>query len=162
MRDDAPLDLIPLPTQPWAVRPSTIPLDREEVRTALWLADGNISEASLILKVTSLRLRSFIKKSEYLTRELEEFKERKIDEAETAIYEGLRDPEERIGCAKFLLNSQQGRQRGWGANNNNGAVNINSNGGAISISWADGTAIQADESSERPMKDVTDIIDAAE
>jgi hypothetical protein len=159
MRHDAPLDLVPLPTQPWAVRPSTIPLDREEVRTALWLAEGNISEAALILKVTSLRLRSFIRGSEYLSRELEEFKERKVDEAEQAIFEGLRDPEERIGCAKFILNSSTGKQRGWGTGNGNGAVNINTNGGAVSISWADGTTLDVNE--DPPMKDVTPIQDAA-
>lgn len=163
MRDDAPLDLVPLPTQPWAVRPSTIPLDREEVRTALWLADGNISEAAMILKVTSLRLRSFIKGSEYLSRELQEFKERLVDKAEQAVVEGLQDPDERYTMARFVLNSQ-GKPRGWGTGAAKGDINITANGGSISLSWADGTTLDVNDNPDTnlPMKDITPLPDAAE
>lgn len=148
---DAPSDLIPLPTQPWAVRPVSIPLDREEVRTALWMAEGNVSEAATILKVSSLRLRTFIRGSEYLQRELNEFKERLSDRAEQVVGEALNDPERCDPMARFILNSIA-KDRGWGTASKAG-VNINTAGGSVLISWADGSTFAATD--DPPMKDIT-------
>lgn len=132
-----PTDLVPLPTQPWDERPAELPLDIEECRTALWLTKGNISDAAVYLKVTPMRLRSFVRSSVRLTNEVEEAKEQLKDRAQDVVREALYDddPTRKDQMARFVLNSI-GRDRGWG--NGAGGVKINTGGGNVVISWADG------------------------
>lgn len=135
---DIPPDLVPLPTQPWDERPSELPIDIQEARTAIWRTSGNITEAARILKVSGSRLRTFVKASAYLTREVEESRERLVDMAESVVEEALRDPERADPMARFVLSSQ-GKTRGWGQ----GApgVSLNLPKGPIQITWADGTSL---------------------
>jgi hypothetical protein len=148
---DLPGDLVPLPTAPYAERPVSLPLDIEECRTALWISRGNISEAAKLLKTTSFRLREFVKKSSYLSAEVQEAKDRLVDIAEEVVFEALTDEEDKgrkDSMARFVLASQ-GKTRNWG-NAGAGAVNIkNAAGGTIQISWADGSTF-GDSSANHP------------
>jgi hypothetical protein len=119
-----------------------LPLDIEECRTAIWRAGGNITEASRILKISSMRLRNFVKKSAYLSREMEESKEIVVDKAESVIVDALDDPERRDSAARFVL-ERLGKPRGWGAQTPK--LNINNQGGTVVFQWADGSEISGDE-----------------
>lgn len=140
MNDSVPDDLVALPTMPYNERPMELPLDAEECRTALWMANGNISEACKLLKTTSIRLRSFIKKSPYLSAEMQEAADRLVDIAESNVYDALtdmEDPSRRDTMTRFVLGGI-GKGRGWGTSAPN--VNVkNSAGGTIVVQWADGT-----------------------
>lgn len=141
--DQYPQDLVPLPTQPWDERPEDIPLDIEEVRTALWRHRGNISDAARVLKVKSGRLRNFVKKSPYLSREQEEAREMLADLAESVAYEALtdEDPARKDSMARFVLNSRIGRERGYGTGAG-ASVNIKGpSGSRLVISWEDGSEV---------------------
>lgn len=146
-----PLDLIPLPTMPYSKRPDEMPLDIEECRTAIWYTKGNITQAASILKIPSERLRRFVQKSQYLSREVAEASEQLIDRAEQIVAEALDDEEDkgrRDGMAKFVLNSSRAKARGWGAGANP-SVNVkNTAGGTILMSWADGTQFQPNEAAK--------------
>ena len=136
-----PEDLIPLPTMPYSERPTELPLDIEECRTAIWSAAGNLTEAAKLLKVTSLRLRNFVNKSPFLSAEVQESKEQVVDKAEQVVIEALNDEDDksrRDTMSRFVL-SNIGKSRGWGTNSG-GNVNIQNKGGTIVVQWADGTA----------------------
>lgn len=141
-----PADLISLPTMPWDARPSDMPLNIEECRTALWLHRGNITQAANTLKVSSQRLRTFVQNSPRLSREVNEAREQLQDQAEDVIYEALSDstdPSRRDSAAKFVL-TNLGASRGFGQKGP--AVNLNMpKGGKMTISWDDGTSIGSDE-----------------
>ena len=64
--DDA--EFIPLPFYPWETRPSHLPLDVEEVATALYLAGGLIGRAAERLKVEPLKVVRSIARSPRLVR----------------------------------------------------------------------------------------------
>lgn len=133
-----PSDLLPIPTSPWDERPDEHPLDVQECRTALWMARGNISEAADILKVTSMRLRRFVKNSVYLTAEQDEARERIKDKAESVVVEALEDAQDagrRDSMARFVL-AGQGRDRGYG--NGAGGVTVKGGSGPIHITWGGG------------------------
>lgn len=153
----APSDLVPLPTSPWDVRPAELPLEVEEVRTALWRTRGNVSKAAELVKVSSQRLRTFVDKSEYLQRERDEAKEQMLDQAEDNVYEALtdhQDPGRKDSMTRFVL-SQVGQSRGYGTKT--GGVNVSTPGGGkgrITITWDDGEAIVGD-SPEPETIDVT-------
>jgi hypothetical protein len=139
--DGIPNDLVALPTMPYSERPAELPLDVEECRTAIWMAAGNISEASKLLKITSIRLRAFVKKSPYLSAEMQEAADRLVDIAESNVLNALTDeldPSRRDTMSRFVL-TNIGKSRGWGSGS--GAnVNIkNTAGGTIVVQWADGS-----------------------
>jgi hypothetical protein len=148
-----PTDLTPLPTAPWDERPAELPLDVEECRTALWRTRGNISDAAAMLKIKPQRLRAFVKKSDYLSRELEEAKENLKDIAEGNVYEALtddQDPGRKDSMTRFVLASI-GKDRGWGSGVGGPKTNINLGAGKFSITWEDGSSLSA--SSEPPDDD---------
>lgn len=137
-----PSDLKPIPTQPWDERPDSLPLAVEDVRTALWLESGSIPQAAARLKVTPHRLRRFIGNSPRLIAEQNEAREQLADIAEGIVKEALLDPVDtgrRDGMAKYVLSSI-GRVRGYGTGPGK-QININSEGGNILITWADGSPI---------------------
>ena len=140
MDENIPNDLVALPTMPYNERPPELPLDVEETRTAIWMANGNVTEAAKLLKVTSIRLRNFIKKSPYLSAEMQEAADRIVDIAESNVLDALnddQDPSRRDTMSRFVL-TNIGKHRGWGT----GAPNVNvknSAGGTIIVQWADGT-----------------------
>lgn len=142
-----PDDLVALPTMPYSERPVELPLDIEECRTAIWMASGNISEAAKILKITSIRLRNFVKKSAYLSAEMQEAADRLVDIAESNVKEALTDPldaSRRDTMSRYVL-SNIGKNRGWGTGGP-GSVNIkNSVGGTIVVQWEDGSKFGPDD-----------------
>jgi hypothetical protein len=130
---DLPNDLSPLPTVPWEERPDHVPLDQEEVRTALWLNDGNVSTAANQLKVTSRRLRAFIGSSPYLLGEAQEAREQLVDRAEDIVREALEsEPTRADPMARYVLSSL-GRTRGFGTQSNP-SLKVDSSG-PILIQW---------------------------
>ena len=139
-KENIPSDLVALPTMPYNERPVELPLDVEECRTAIWMAAGNITEAAKLLKITSIRLRNFVKKSPYLSAEMAEAADRLVDIAESNVKEALQDeldPSRRDTMSRFVL-SNIGKHRGWGTGSPN--VNVkNSVGGTIIVQWADGS-----------------------
>lgn len=138
---DIPGDLVALPTMPYSERPAELPLDVEECRTALWMATGNITKAAELLKTTSIRLRNFIKKSPYLTAEMQESADRMVDVAEQNVLEALHDLEDstrRDTMSRYVL-SNIGKGRGWGTQSSSGISVKNSSGGTIVVQWADGS-----------------------
>lgn len=141
-----PQDLVALPTMPWTNRPDGLPLDIEECRTAIWISRGNVTEAAQRLKVSSMRLRTFIRKSPYLSAEVEEAREQIIDMAENVVYEALSDTTDtsrQDAMARFVLNGP-GKNRGYGSGGPKVTIN-NQKGGQISLAWGDGTQFQPDE-----------------
>lgn len=141
-----PRDLVPLPTMPWDNRPDALPLDIEECRTAIWTARGNITEAAKYLKISSIRLRSFVRRSPYLSAELAEAGEQIKDLAENIVYEALTDTQDtgrQDAMARFVLTGP-GKDRGYGTGAPKVTIN-NQKGGQISLAWGDGTMFQPDE-----------------
>lgn len=118
----------------------SLPLDIEECRTALWRANGNISDAATILKVSSIRLRKFVKNSPYLSAQMEEAREVLKDIAESNVRDALLDQDDagrRDSMTKFVLTNLAG-DRGYGTKApTKGSVAI----GGLVISWGDGTNI---------------------
>lgn len=138
-----PGDLVPLPTSPWDQRPTELPLDVEECRTALWRCRGNITEAAKLLKIESGRLRRFIDKSPYLTEERQEALEQLVDIAEDNVYDALTDttdPGRKDSMTRYVLTARGG-DRGWGSASKGSKVNINLPKGSFQISWEDGSSI---------------------
>jgi len=145
MDDSVPNDLVALPTMPYSERPSDLPLNPEECRTALWMSQGNVTEAAKLLKITSIRLRSFVKKSPYLTAEMQEAADRLVDIAESNVYDALtdeQDPSRRDTMSRFVL-TNIGRAKGWGTQASGISVK-NASGGTIIVQWADGTQLGQD------------------
>jgi hypothetical protein len=152
MEDDenVPSDLVALPTMPYNERPLELPLDVEECRTAIWMAAGNITEAAKLLKITSIRLRAFVKKSPYLSAEMQEAADRLVDIAEANVKDALTDeldPSRRDTMARFVL-TNIGKHRGWGTGNSVGVNVKNTAGGTIIVQWADGTSFNSDKTIE--------------
>lgn len=142
-----PQDLVPLPTMPYDMRPDSLPLDIEECRTAIWRARGNITLAADLLKVTSHRLRGFVRKSPFLSAQLDEAKEQLKDIAEDVVYQALTDEDDKgrqDAMARFVLQGI-GKDRGWGSGGTKVQVN-NSQGGTVIVGWQDGTMFQPDHS----------------
>ena len=161
-KDHIPNDLVALPTMPYNERPAELPLDVEECRTAIWMASGNVTEAAKLLKITSIRLRNFVKKSAYLSAELQEAADRLVDIAEKNVKEALlddQDPSRRDTMSRYVL-SNIGKHRGWGTGGN--AVNVkNSPGGTIVVQWADGTQLRQEEPKTIEGEVINDESDAA-
>lgn len=138
-----PANLQPLPTMPYDERPVELPLDIEECRTAIWKASGNVTKAAEFLKCPSNRLRNFVRKSQYLSREMEEAREQLVDTAEDNVREALEDEEDkarRDQMSRFVLGSQFARSRGWGGGAGPSVKVDNKSGGMVVIQWEDGTS----------------------
>lgn len=144
--DKIPHDLVALPTMPYSERPPELPLDIEECRTAIWMAAGNITDAAKLLKITSIRLRSFVKKSPYLSAEMQEAADRLVDIAESNVLNALTDeldPSRRDTMSRYVL-SNIGKHRGWGTGGSGGITVKNSANGTIIVQWADGSTFGDD------------------
>jgi hypothetical protein len=118
------------------------------------MAAGNITEAAKVLKVTSIRLRNFVKKSPYLSAEMQEAADRLVDIAESNVLDALTDeldPSRRDTMSRFVL-SNIGKHRGWGSGSTGGVTVKNSAGGTIIVQWADGSAFGSE-----PQEEVTTI-----
>jgi len=127
------LDYLPLPTMPYNERPADLPLDAEECRTALHLAEGNVTEAAYILKVAPIRLRAFVSKSAYLQREVKEYSEQLKDLAVKVVRAELSDPDKRGSMARFVL-TNLGGDRGYGGKS---AQVTPAGNNSFTIEWGD-------------------------
>jgi hypothetical protein len=61
-----PSEFLPLPLFVWDSRPETLPLDTEEIATAIYLSNGDLKAAADLLKVTVWHLRKPIRKTHRL------------------------------------------------------------------------------------------------
>ena len=61
-------EFLPLPYYGWDERPPTVPLDSDEIATALHLAHGDDDQAARLLKVPVVRLQRLVKQSPRLQR----------------------------------------------------------------------------------------------
>ena len=107
------------------------------------MCSGNISEAAKVLKCTSIRLRAFIRKSPYLTAEMQEASDRLVDIAEANVLDALtdrEDPSRRDTMSRFVL-TNIGKAKGWGTQPNASISVKNSAGGTVVVQWADGTQL---------------------
>lgn len=135
---------------PYDERPISIPLDREECRTALWRCKGNISEAAVLLKVTSRRLRSMVSSSPYLQAEIAEAAEQLKDQALRVVSDALFDEEDKSRqdqMARFVL-TQTGADRGFGKQPGNAKLSLNTPKGTLTVTWGDGSSIVNDNSED--------------
>jgi hypothetical protein len=90
------------------------PLTARDVRSALWLAAGNIRKAAEQLGVPPARIRAFARNSPWVQIELNEARERILDKAEEILFEALfsDDSKRRDSAARYVLSkSQFGRAR---------------------------------------------------
>jgi hypothetical protein len=72
----SPDEFVPLPWFPWDSRPDTVPLDTDEIATALYLANGDLQAAAALLKVTVAQLKKPIRKTPRLQQLIERLRER--------------------------------------------------------------------------------------
>jgi hypothetical protein len=120
------------------------------------MANGNITDAAKLLKCTSIRLRNFVRKSPYLSSEMQEAADRIVDIAEANVLNALTDeldPSRRDTMSRFVL-TNIGKHRGWGTAQGN--VNIkNTSGGTIVVQWQDGSTFGKSEEGEENVIDGT-------
>jgi hypothetical protein len=64
-------EFLPLPFYGWISRPESLPLDDEEIATALFLDQGRLDQAAARLKVDQRRLKKAIRRNAGLRRLLE-------------------------------------------------------------------------------------------
>jgi hypothetical protein len=64
-----------LPFYGWLARPDSLPLDIEEIRSALFIWNGDIEAAAGLLKVTAAQLKKPIRKSPHLQRLIKRLRE---------------------------------------------------------------------------------------
>lgn len=147
---------------PYEQRPASLPLVVEECRTAIWLERGNITKAAERLKVSSSRLRNFVKNSPRLQEEVNEAREQLKDIAEDIVYEALTDGADasRRDKAAFFVLTHLGGDRGFGSSKSGAGVNLNlPKGGSIRIQWEDGATLSGPPNDnaviDQPIKDVT-------
>lgn len=128
---------------PYDERPVALPLVIEECRTAIWRAKGNVSGAAMLLKISSARLRKFIRDSPYLTTELRESSEVLMDKAEEVVAQAIEsgDATRADSMARWYL-GQQGASRGYGNDKAGKGPAVNFPGkGRMVIMWDDGEQI---------------------
>jgi hypothetical protein len=138
-----------LPAYPWDQRPDNYPLTADEVCEALFQAEGDITAASLRLKVGSLILRKFVERSSRARATIRECDNRLGDKARSKLAQALDDGDARRQdwAIRYILNARTNRHLGYAAHddvdpsrslsNNQPLVNIN----LPPVQWADGSPI---------------------
>ncbi len=98
-------EFVPLPFYSWTERPSTLPLDHDEVATAIHLAQGDITQAAFLLKTPIVRVTRSLRASPRLQRVLAECHDIAIARAASEYIKGLDSPSDRRRewAAKALL-----------------------------------------------------------
>jgi hypothetical protein len=74
-RKPEPDEFVPLPYFPWQSRPDSLPLDTDEIATALYLANGDLQTAAALLKVTVVKLKKPIRKTPRLQQLIEKLRD---------------------------------------------------------------------------------------
>jgi hypothetical protein len=75
-RKPEPDEFVPLPYFPWKSRPDSLPLDTDEIATALYLANGDLRAAAALLKITLTQLKKPIRKTPRLQQLIERLRDR--------------------------------------------------------------------------------------
>ena len=102
-------EFIPLPHFPWDVRPSHLPLDVEEVATALYLAQGLVARAAERLKVEPLRVVRAISRQRRLSglhNELASFLNDKVHEEYVSAFKASDDRRREWASSKVSQTKQ--------------------------------------------------------
>jgi hypothetical protein len=140
----------PMPAAyPWSTRPEDLPLTAEEVCGALYEAEGDITAASIRLKVGSLILRKFIERSSRARATIREMDMRLADKARSKLAQALDDEDNRRvdWAIRYVLNSKNARPLGWASSDPSETAQQSALAGPmININlppaqWADGTLI---------------------
>ncbi len=136
-----------LPAYPWTQRPDDLPLTAEEVCAALYEAEGDVTAASVRLKVGSLILRKFIERSSRARATIREMDARLGDKARSKLAQALDDQDNRRvdWAIRYVLNSKNARQMGW-SSSDDAQDQTNIRGPLVNIQlppvqWEDGTKI---------------------
>ena len=146
--DDA--EFIPLPFYPWASRPSHLPLDVEEVATALYLAGGLIGRAAERLKVEPLKVVRAIARSPRLVRlhnELASLLNDKVHEEYVRAFEDA-DSRRREWAAAKVAQTKQFQNHPLAPNSNLAPSPVVGGSGGpmrIVISWEDPLVIDHEQ-----------------
>ena len=138
-----------LPAYPWSQRPDDLPLTAEEVCGALFEASGDVTAASIRLKVGSLVLRKFIERSSRARAIIREMDSRLADRARSKLAEALDDPDNRRvdWAIRYVLNSKNARHLGYSSTDDSqDAQRAAINGPLVTLNlppveWQDGTKI---------------------
>ena len=88
-------EFVPLPFYPWNERPSTLPLDPDEVATAIHIAKGDIPAAAALLKVPEFKLNRSLRHHPRLQRVLNESLEIVHNRAASEYIQALDSPSDR-------------------------------------------------------------------
>jgi hypothetical protein len=86
---DHDAEFIPLPYYPWDERPPGVPLDSEEVATAIHLSDGSLPGCARLLKVPVVRVLRSLRASPRLQRIREEALQVALSKAEGHVIESI-------------------------------------------------------------------------
>ncbi len=121
----------------------------EEVCGALYEAGGDVTDASLRLKVGSLVLRKFIERSSRARAIIRECDNRLADKAKRKLGEALDDPDNRRvdWAIRYILNSTSARHLGYSSTDNADAARTAAINGPLvtlnlpPVEWQDGTKI---------------------
>jgi hypothetical protein len=138
-----------LPAYPWNQRPDDLPLTAEEVCAALYEAEGDVTAASIRLKVGSLTLRKFVERSSRARAVIREMDNRLADKAKRKLGEALDDPDNRRvdWAIRYVLNSNNARHLGYSSTDNAGDPQRAAINGPLvtlnlpPVEWQDGTKI---------------------
>lgn len=132
-------EIAPLP-QRLSDWPDDVPLDHEEVKSALWHARGNIKGAAQILRTPPARLGALVRHAPDLGEIRTQAAELVLDLAEAVVVEALEDedPLRKDSTARFVL-EKAGRQRGWTKDGQTGLAMTfdapSGKAGAIAVRW---------------------------
>ena len=148
-----------LPAYPWSERPQNHPLTADEVCAALYEAEGDVTAASVRLKVGSLILRKFIERSSRARAAVREMDNRLGDKARSKLAQALDSSDDRRAdwAIRYVLNAKANRHLGYAAHadaddlraqNLNGQPIVNIN--LQPAMWGDGTIISAPPQSQPP------------
>jgi hypothetical protein len=146
-----------MPAYPWVQRPDDHPLTADEVCEALWEAEGNVSRASVALRVGSLVLRKFVERSPRARAVINESDRVRVDEMRSALYDAGRseDDRRRDWAIRFVLNSSLARSYGLANAEPASPVNqVNVNLIAQPAQWLDGTSLGQPAPQRRPAKEL--------
>ena len=86
-------EFAPLPFYPWDSRPPHLPLDHDEVASAIHLANGDLVRAAFLLKVPIVRINRSLRASPRLQRILDEALQVTLAKAASIPIQTLFDPE---------------------------------------------------------------------
>ena len=117
-------------------RPPSVLIHRREAVAALIEAQGNVTNAAILLKTNRARLAGYIRRDSFTQAILDEVQEILVDKAQTVVDNvvGCDDLALAYQASKFVLTqSKHGRSRGYGENKSN--ISIHAKDSQLNIQW---------------------------